>query len=125
VTFKKNTLYEENGENPLNAFIPLEREAKIVRSSLRSDRRIVFFLFRRSVAPHRAPSSLSAPLRSGPSSDCARRFTKKSAQEEESKRKSPVNREPSVSRQGQVLSKSTGSPKAHEEAPPWERKRFG
>lgn len=35
--------------------------------------------------------SATPPLRFGPSGDCARRFAKKSAQEEESKRKSPLN----------------------------------
>jgi len=58
------------------------------------------FLFRRSVAPRRAQSSLSAALRSetptlrfGPSGDCDQRSAKKSAQEEESRRKSPANPE--------------------------------
>ena len=50
---------------------------------------------RSQVSPFR---SETPPRRFGPSGDHARRFAKKSAQEEESKRKSPVNLSDNVSK---------------------------
>jgi hypothetical protein len=71
----------------------MEREGKIERGSLRSDRRNVSSSFAgvslRTVRRQVSPLRFETPTRCfGPSGDRARRFAKRAAQEEESKRKS-------------------------------------